>query len=110
MNRLVLDNAFKRHSNYEEMRIGLNQEHKTLGALAVGAGAVLWGTIGPVISLFPDGVSFQYSAFRSAVGSLILWLIVGFSRNKTRYTREDKTDFDSRTRIGRIPSVFCHGF
>jgi DME family drug/metabolite transporter len=85
----VLDNAFKRHSNYEEMRIGLNQEHKTLGALAVGAGAVLWGTIGPVISLFPDGVSFQYSAFRSAVGSLILWLIVGFSRNKTRYTRED---------------------
>ena len=62
---------------------------KTLGALAVGTGAILWGTIGPVISLFPDGNSFQYSAFRSAAGSLILWIIVAFSRVKTRYTKAD---------------------
>jgi DME family drug/metabolite transporter len=62
---------------------------KTLGALAVGTGAILWGTIGPVISLFPDGNSFQYSAFRSAVGSLILWLIIAFSRVKTRYSKAD---------------------
>jgi DME family drug/metabolite transporter len=62
---------------------------KTLGALAVGTGAILWGTIGPVISLFPDGNSFQYSAFRSAAGSLILWLIIAFSKVKTRYSRAD---------------------
>jgi DME family drug/metabolite transporter len=34
---------------------------------------ILWGTIGPVFSLFPEGVPFQYSAFRSgiAVASVI---------------------------------------
>lgn len=62
---------------------------KSLGALAVGTGAILWGTIGPVISLFPEGVSFQYSAFRSGVGSLILWLIVALASTKTRYTKKD---------------------
>lgn len=67
----------------------MSKNKNTLGALAVGTGAILWGTIGPVISLFPEGVSFQYSAFRSGVGSLILWLIVASSSAKTRYTKKD---------------------
>jgi drug/metabolite transporter (DMT)-like permease len=45
----------------------MSKNKNTLGALAVGTGAILWGTIGPVFSLFPEGVSFQYSAFRSGV-------------------------------------------
>lgn len=66
----------------------MSKNKNTLGALAVGTGAILWGTIGPVFSLFPKGVSFQYSAFRSGVGSLILWLIVALSSTKTRYTKK----------------------
>ena len=86
--------------------------HKnTLGALAVGTGAILWGTIGPVISLFPEGVSFQYSAFRSAAGSLILWLIVVFSSTKTRYTRKDiKPIFVAGLGSGGFLPFFALGF
>jgi DME family drug/metabolite transporter len=70
-------------------QVDLLQRDRTIGALAVGTGAIFWGTIGPVISLFPDGVSFQYSVFRSVVGSLILWLIVLLAKNRTRYTKAD---------------------
>ena len=52
-------------------------------------GAIFWGTIGPVIKSFPDGVSLQYSVFRSVFGSLILWAIVALSKKKTRYRKED---------------------
>jgi len=38
----------------------MSKNKNTLCALAVGTGAILWGTIGPVISLFPEAVSFQY--------------------------------------------------
>lgn len=67
----------------------MSQKQRTLGVISVGLGAMLWGTIGPVIKLFPEGVSFQYSAFRSLFGSLILWIVILFSKNKTRYTKQD---------------------
>ncbi|NDA41936.1 MAG: hypothetical protein EBX85_04895, partial [Actinobacteria bacterium] len=38
---------------------------------------------------FPDGVSFQYSAFRSLFGSAILWFVIVLSKNRTRYSRQD---------------------
>lgn len=66
-----------------------SQRERTLGVIAVGIGAMFWGTIGPVIQLFPDGVSFQYSAFRSLFGSAILWFVIVLSKNRTRYSRQD---------------------
>ena len=67
----------------------MTKRDQTLGVLAVGLGAIFWGTIGPVIKSFPKGVSLQYSVFRSVFGSLILWIIVALSKKKTRYVRED---------------------
>lgn len=50
---------------------------------------MLWGTVGPVVSLFPEGTAFQYAAVRNVTGTLALWVVVLFSRTKTRYTRAD---------------------
>jgi len=67
----------------------VSQKQRTLGVFAVAIGAMFWGTIGPVIQLFPDGVSFQYSAFRSLFGSAILWFVIALSKNRTRYSKQD---------------------
>jgi DME family drug/metabolite transporter len=42
-----------------------------------------------VVSLFPEGTEFQYSLVRNLTGTTALWLLVLFSKNKKRYTKQD---------------------
>lgn len=63
--------------------------YRTLGVLSMGLAAILWGTIGPIIKLFPEGSSFQYALFRNVIGSIVLWGIVAFSKTKTRYIKSE---------------------
>jgi len=62
---------------------------RALGISAVALGTILWGTVGPVVKLFPDGTAFQYSLVRNLSGTTALWLMVLFSKNKRRYTKQD---------------------
>jgi DME family drug/metabolite transporter len=62
---------------------------RSLGISAVALGTILWGTVGPVVRLFPEGTEFQYSLIRNFSGICALWLMVLFSKNKRRYTKED---------------------
>lgn len=62
---------------------------RALGIAAVALGTVLWGTVGPVVKLFPEGTEFQYSLVRNLSGTTALWLFVLLSKNKKRYTKED---------------------
>ena len=62
---------------------------RTLGVIAVAVCAILWGTIGPIVQLFPDGNEFQYSLFRNVTGTIILWIIIAASKTRTRYSKED---------------------
>ena len=62
---------------------------RALGISAVALGTILWGTVGPVVKLFPDGTAFQYSLVRNLTGTTALWLMVLFSKNKRRYTKQD---------------------
>ena len=64
-------------------------KQRTLGIIAVAGGAILWGTVGPIVQLFPDGNEFQFSLFRNVTGTIILWSIIAFSKVKTRYTKQD---------------------
>ncbi|MEI6405175.1 MAG: EamA family transporter [Actinomycetes bacterium] len=59
------------------------------GILAVALGTTLWGTVGPVVELFPEGTAFQYAMVRNVTGTLALWILVLFSRKKKRYTKQD---------------------
>ena len=45
--------------------------------------------MGPVVRLFPEGTEFQYSLIRNVTGTTALWLLVLFSKNKKRYTKQD---------------------
>lgn len=63
--------------------------NRSLGILAVALGTTLWGTVGPVVQLFPEGTAFQYSLIRNITGTLALWGIVLVSKNKVRYTKQD---------------------
>jgi len=62
---------------------------RTLGIFAVALGTIIWGTVGPVVKLFPEGTEFQYSLIRNLSGTTSLWLFVLLSKNKKRYTKED---------------------
>ena len=62
---------------------------RALGICAVALGTIIWGTVGPVVSLFPEGTEFQYSLVRNLTGTTALWLLVLFSKNKKRYTKQD---------------------
>ena len=62
---------------------------RTLGIFAVALGTILWGTVGPVVKLFPEGTAFQYSLVRNLSGTTALWLFVLLSKNKKRYTKQD---------------------
>lgn len=62
---------------------------RALGISAVALGTILWGTVGPVVKLFPEGTAFQYSLVRNLSGTTALWLMVLFSKNKKRYTKQD---------------------
>lgn len=62
---------------------------RVLGISAVALGTIIWGTVGPVVGLFPEGTEFQYSLIRNLTGVSTLWLLVLFSRNKKRYTKQD---------------------
>ena len=62
---------------------------RVLGISAVALGTILWGTVGPVVRLFPEDTEFQYSLVRNFTGTTALWLMVLFSKNKKRYTKQD---------------------
>ena len=62
---------------------------RSLGIAAVALGTILWGTVGPVVRLFPEDTEFQYSLIRNFTGTTALWLMVLFSKNKKRYTKQD---------------------
>lgn len=62
---------------------------RALGIAAVALGTILWGTVGPVVKLFPEGTAFQYSLVRNLSGTTALWLMVLFSKNRKRYTKQD---------------------
>jgi len=62
---------------------------RALGISAVALGTILWGTVGPVVRLFPEDTEFQYSLIRNLSGTAALWLMVLFSKNKKRYTKQD---------------------
>lgn len=62
---------------------------RTLGIFAVALGTIIWGTVGPVVKLFPEGTEFQYSLVRNLTGVSALWLFVLFSKDKRRYTKQD---------------------
>jgi DME family drug/metabolite transporter len=63
--------------------------NRSLGIAAVALGTILWGTVGPVVRLFPEDTEFQYSLVRNFTGTTALWLMVLFSKNKKRYTKQD---------------------
>jgi DME family drug/metabolite transporter len=42
-----------------------------------------------VVRLFPEDTEFQYSLVRNFTGTTALWLMVLFSKNKKRYTKQD---------------------
>ncbi len=62
---------------------------RVLGISAVALGTIIWGTVGPVVRLFPEGTEFQYSLIRNLTGVSALWLFVLFSKEKRRYTKND---------------------
>ena len=62
---------------------------RVLGISAVALGTIIWGTVGPVVRLFPEGTEFQYSLIRNLTGTTALWLFVLFSKKKKRYTKQD---------------------
>ena len=62
---------------------------RILGISAVALGTIIWGTVGPVVRLFPEGTEFQYSLIRNLTGVSALWLFVLFSKDKRRYTKQD---------------------
>ena len=62
---------------------------RVIGIAAVALGTIIWGTVGPVVRLFPEGTEFQYSLIRNLTGTSALWLLVLFSKNKKRYTKQD---------------------
>jgi len=62
---------------------------RVAGIFAVALGTIIWGTVGPVVGLFPEGTEFQYSLVRNLSGTTALWLLVLFSKNKKRYTKQD---------------------
>lgn len=65
------------------------RSHRGSGIAAIAFGTMLWGTVGPVVELFPKGTAFQYALVRNVSGTLALWLLVRVSRTKRRYTRAD---------------------
>ena len=62
---------------------------RVAGITAVALGTIIWGTVGPVVELFPDDTAFQYAMVRNVTGTISLWLLVLFSKNKKRYTKQD---------------------
>jgi DME family drug/metabolite transporter len=62
---------------------------RVAGIFAVALGTIIWGTVGPVVRLFPEGTEFQYSLVRNLSGTTALWLLVLFSKKKKRYTKQD---------------------
>lgn len=65
------------------------KNHRLAGILSVGTAAAMWGTVGPIVQMYPEGTAFQYAAARNVFGVIALWIMVLFLKQKTRYTRED---------------------
>ena len=67
----------------------MTKNHRLTGILAVAAAATMWGTVGPVVQLFPEGTAFQYATMRNIFGVITLWLMVALSKDKRRYQKSD---------------------
>ena len=67
----------------------VSSQHRAAGIAAVATAAVLWGTVGPIASLYPEGTAFQFATMRNLVGIMLLWTLVALSKNKRRYQRKD---------------------
>ena len=67
----------------------MSSQHRAVGIAAVATAAVLWGTVGPIASLYPEGTAFQFATMRNLVGIMLLWTLVALSKNKRRYQRKD---------------------
>lgn len=65
------------------------KNQRLLGILAVGTAASMWGTVGPVVQLYPEGTAFQYAAMRNLFGIAALWLMVALLKQRTKYTKQD---------------------
>lgn len=65
--------------------------HRGAGIAAIALGTGLWGTVGPVVELFPTGTTYQYAAMRNVTGTLVLWLLAFATRSRDtqRYSRAD---------------------
>jgi DME family drug/metabolite transporter len=59
------------------------------GAAAVAAAAVLWGSMGPIAALYPDGTGLAVAAGRLVVGGLALLIGVTLGRGWTRWRVRD---------------------
>lgn len=67
----------------------MTKNQRVLGILSVGSAAAMWGTVGPVVQLYPEGTAFQYATMRNIFGVITLWLMVMMLKSRTRYTRQD---------------------
>ena len=67
----------------------MTKNQRVLGIRSVGSAAALWGTVGPVVQLYPEGTAFQYATMRNIFGVITLWLMVSLLKSRTRYTRQD---------------------
>ena len=52
------------------------RSHRGAGIAAIALGTMLWGTVGPIVELFPEGTAFQYASVRNVTGTIALWLLV----------------------------------
>ena len=62
---------------------------RALGILAVALATTIWGTVGPLVKMFPEGTAMQYAMMRNIIGITFLWSVVAVSKNKSRYTKKD---------------------
>lgn len=67
----------------------VTKNHRLSGILAIAAAATMWGTVGPVVQLFPEGTAFQYATLRNVFGVIALWIMVGLSKDRRRYEKRD---------------------
>lgn len=67
----------------------MTKNHRLTGILAVAIASSMWGTVGPIVQLYPEGTAFQYAAARNVFGVAALWIMVLFLTQKTRYTKQD---------------------
>lgn len=59
------------------------------GIAAVAIAATMWGTVGPIVQMYPEGAAFPFATMRNIFGVATLWIMVMFLRQRTRYTKQD---------------------